>query len=108
MAKRKKQFVKESSEDSMSADEFLSSLEEPKVETKKEEPKVEPKKMEETKKAKPEPKKVEKKVLMSFDRYFTQTGKRPHHKAGMKVFLPKAQINRKRTLEEWNALFSSY
>lgn len=46
-------------------------------------------------------------VVMTFDRWFAQTGKPAHHIAGMRAFGGQ-KIKGKRTVAQWDALFQSY
>lgn len=45
-------------------------------------------------------------VLISFDRYFTLTGKPDHHKAGMMKFTK--EINYKKSKVAWDLVFKNY
>jgi hypothetical protein len=46
--------------------------------------------------------------VLSFDRWFAQTGRPAHHKAGMHAYLSKGVLRMKRTVAAWNALFQNY
>lgn len=46
--------------------------------------------------------------MLSFNRWFAQTGKPAHHRAGMLACITKKLSQSKRTLESWNRLFASY
>lgn len=53
----------------------------------------------------PEPAKEAPSPVVSFDRWFSSTGKPQHHKAGMKAFAP---TKGKKTVAAWNAAFAGY
>lgn len=46
--------------------------------------------------------------MMSFDRWFAQTGKPVHHKAGMRAYLKRGALKGKRTVAAWDRLFKNY
>lgn len=43
--------------------------------------------------------------LMTFDRWFATTKRKPHHKAGMYAF---ANTNGRKTRAQWDAVFKTY
>jgi len=44
-------------------------------------------------------------VWLTFDRWFSTTGRPPHHKGGLKAF---AITSGKKTVAAWNAIFATY
>jgi hypothetical protein len=47
--------------------------------------------------------------LLSFDRYFSTTGKPAHHKAGMRAFLTSSgTTDQRRTKDDWEKIFANY
>lgn len=46
--------------------------------------------------------------VFSFDRYFATLGKPAHWKAGMRAFLRTKDLRSKKTVAEWDRLFTNY